>query len=154
MQCVVILPNIRSVFNVGGIFRTSDAVGVSHIYLCGYTPTPLDRFGRKRKDFSKCALGAEETVPWSSHDNAVDVIEELKSKGYQIVAIEQSDLSHPYNQIPYAEKVALIFGNEVDGVDQLLLKEADIIAELPMLGKKESLNVGVTAGIVLYEVLG
>jgi len=151
MNCVIILPDIRSVFNVGGIFRTADATGVDHIYMCGYTPTPLDRFGRKRKDFHKSALGAEETVPWSQMD-VLDAIKECKDGGYQIVAVEQSGTSQEYNTIEYTEKVALIFGNEVDGIPNNICQLADVIAEIPMIGQKESLNIGVSAGVMLYHL--
>lgn len=148
----IILPDIRSVLNVGGIFRTADATGVQHIYLCGYTPAPLDRFERPRQDFHKSALGAELTVPWSQHPEVLPVIEKLKQDGYQIIAVEQDAKSTPYHQIEYSEKVALVFGNEVDGVSGEVLDAADVIAELPMLGQKESLNVGVTVGVMLYEI--
>jgi tRNA G18 (ribose-2'-O)-methylase SpoU len=149
----ILLHDIRSVYNVGAIFRTADAVGVSRIYLSGYTPGPLDRFGRVRKDFAKSALGAEKSVP-SEH---VDIkplskfLSYMKEKGFQIVAIEQSDKSVDYKNVELEDKVLVILGNEVGGVEKDILKMADIVAEMPMRGKKESLNVSVSAGIVLYR---
>lgn len=153
MKTAIILHNIRSVQNVGAIFRTADAAGVSHIYLTGYTPTPLDRFGRARTDFIKASLGAEKTVPWSQHKTATAVISKIKKEGYVVYAVEQDKSSIDYRTAPRPEMLAIIMGNEVLGVSPALRKQADKIIELPMLGKKESLNVSVTAGIVLYHFL-
>lgn len=152
-QAVVILHNIRSVYNVGGIFRTCDGVGVDHIYLSGYSPTPIDRFGRHRQDFHKAALGAERSVLWTQVDDVLELIKQLQADGFTVVAVEQDDRSINYTEIPNKEKVAFIFGNEVDGVDQAVLDICDVIAEIPMRGEKESLNVMVSAGVVLYSVL-
>src|SRR5574343_413867 len=105
----ILLHDIRSVYNVGAIFRTADAIGVSRIYLSGYSPTPDDRFGRPRKDFSKCALGAEKTVVWEFIKNPKKLIEELKSNGVQVVTVEQSENSIDYKKIKPKQKTLVIF---------------------------------------------
>lgn len=152
-KAVVILHNIRSVHNVGSVFRTSDAMGVSKIYLTGYTPTPLDRFGRERKDVAKSALGAQKSVEWEYVKSASAVVEKLKKEKFEIVAVEQSSQSIDYKKFITKQNVAFLFGNEVRGVSKSLLKKCDKIIEIPMRGKKESLNVSVSAGIVLFRVL-
>lgn len=149
-EIVLILNDIRSVENVGSIFRTADAAGVSKIYLSGYTPAPLDRFGRKRRDISKVALGAEETVAWEQTKDVLIVIQTLKKEKFFIVAVEQDNRAIPYTVISQQEKVAFVFGNEVGGVSRDILKQCDAIAEIPMYGKKESLNVAVAAGVILF----
>jgi len=147
----IILDDLRSVHNVGAIFRTADAVGVSKIYLSGTTPTPLDRFGRARKDFAKSALGSEKTVPWEYVKNPVALIRKLKQDKFQIIAVEQAKNSTDYKKIKPAKKAVVILGNEVEGISKRILMSADIISEIPMRGKKESLNVSVSAGIVLFR---
>lgn len=152
--CVLILHNIRSVQNVGSLFRTADAFGVSHIYLSGFTPTPLDRFGRPRTDFIKTSLGAETSVPWTYMKSASAIIQHLRKQGYSIVAIEQTSKSLPYTD-PSAyrgAKVALLLGNEVRGVDVRTLKLCDRAVEIPMRGIKESLNVSVAGAIVIARM--
>lgn len=152
MKLVLVLDNIRSVHNVGAIFRTADAAGVDKIYLCGYTPTPLDRFGRVRKDLHKAALGAEKTVTWEAcHDISIQA-RELKKEGYIIVALEQDPNSVDYKIFKPKGKVALVLGNEIDGVSREVLELADKIIEIPMKGKKESLNVSVAAGVALFHL--
>jgi len=153
---VVILPNIRSVYNVGSIFRTSDAVGISRIYLVGVTPTPIDRFGRKRKDFAKVALGAEETVPWEHKDTLDELVTELKQQNYYIVALEQSLSSVDYKNIslPKNKKAfAFMVGEETKGLLQEEITLADVVAEISMHGKKESLNVAVAFGVAVFGIL-
>lgn len=145
--------NIRSVYNVGAIFRTADAAGVSKIYLTGYTPTPLDRFGRERKDVAKAALGAEKSVAWSHESEVHKVIMSLKSNGYEIVALEQAENSVDYKECKPSEKTALIIGEERYGITQDILDQCDHIVEIPMRGKKESLNVSVATGIALFRIL-
>jgi len=152
-EIVVVLDNIRSVLNTGAIFRTSDAAGIMKIYLCGCTPTPIDRFNRSRKDFAKTALGAEKAVAWEYKKTTTEVLRELKKKGFEMVAIEQSPKSQDYKKIKIKNKTAIILGNEVLGVSVTVLKQTDIIAEIPMLGEKESLNVSVAYGIVLFRLL-
>ncbi|NTV44817.1 MAG: RNA methyltransferase [Candidatus Yonathbacteria bacterium] len=148
----VILHNIRSVHNVGAIFRTADAVGVSHIYLTGYTPTPLDRFGNPRKDIAKTALGAEKHIPWSAEKRIGKVIARLQKEGVGVVAVEQDRRSLSYREVPVGEKTCVVMGNEVRGLSKAVRDACDMIAEIPMKGKKESLNVSVAAGIALYAI--
>jgi len=156
---VLILHDIRSVQNVGAMFRTADAAGINKIYLTGYTPTPLDRFGGKRRDLAKAALGAEEFVPWEEK-NILSLISNLKSKNFQIIAIEQDKNSVDYKKVSAkggpaygCKKLAFIFGTEVTGIPKSILKKCDVIAEIPMKGKKESLNVSVACGIALFRML-
>ncbi|MBP9771729.1 MAG: RNA methyltransferase [Candidatus Pacebacteria bacterium] len=147
---IVILDNIRSVYNVGSIFRTCDGAGVEKIYLCGTTPTPLDRFGRVRKDLAKVALGAEKTVPWEYTKTTEEAIESLKAEGVRVVAVEQSPSAISYKTFKQTSKIAFVFGNETDGVSKQVLDMCDTIVEIPMHGAKESLNVSVVAGIILF----
>jgi 23S rRNA (guanosine2251-2'-O)-methyltransferase len=145
--------DVRSTHNVGSAFRTADSIGVEHVYLVGYTPAPVDRFGRERSDIAKTALGAEKTIPWSQHENAIDLIKELKEKGVQCIAVEQDVVSVDYKKVELQKPVAFVFGNEVDGISKDVLKEVDVIAEIPQRGEKESLNVSVSIGVVLYRLL-
>ena len=147
----VILHDIRSHYNVGAIFRTADGAGVSKIYLAGYTPTPEDRFGREVAEISKTALGAEKFVAWEKVGDILSVVQRLKIEGVTVVAVEQSDNSVMLNDFLVPEKVAYIFGSETEGISSEVLAEVDVVLELPMLGQKESLNVSVTAGIVLFH---
>lgn len=158
-KTIVILNNIRSSENVGSIFRTCDAAGVSKIILVGITPTPLDRFGRENKGLAKAALGAEKFVEWEHAGDLKEIIEkwkEAKMERFKIVGVEQSENSIDYRslktQIPDSgfQLLVLVFGNEVEGLSKEDLSLCDIVAEIPMKGKKESLNVAVSVGIVLY----
>jgi tRNA G18 (ribose-2'-O)-methylase SpoU len=149
----LILHNIRSVHNVGSIFRTADAAGVSKIILSGYTPTPLDRFGRERKDFVKVSLGAEKSVQWQQVKSLLPALAQLKKEGYTLVALEQHKNSVSLFDYKLANNIALIVGNEVRGVSPALLKKVDTIVEIPMRGKKESLNVSIATGIALFALL-
>jgi len=150
MEIVVVLHNLRSVYNVGSIFRTADAAGVKKIYLCGITPEPKDRLGKWRKDFAKVSLGAEKYLDWDKVSSATRVLEKLKKEGYKILAVEQSAHSTPYYRYGRSsKKIVLVFGNEVKGLPPSVLKKADKILEIPMRGKKESLNVSVAFGIVV-----
>ncbi len=148
----VILDNIRSIHNAGSIFRTSDALGINTIYLCGTTPTPVDRFGRDRKDLAKVALGAEKTIAWEYYEKTEDAIKKLKADGFQIVAIEQAENSVDYRKIKAKTNIALIMGEEVKGIQPEILKLCDGVAEIPMKGKKESLNVSVAFGVAAYAI--
>ncbi len=150
----LILENIRSAENVGAIFRTADAVGVSKIYLIGITPSPIDRFGRARKDIAKSALGAELSVPWEARTKAGPLVRELKKKKFLIVALEQSKKSVDYKKVKPKGNFVLIMGNEVDGVKPTTLSLCDKVVEIPMKGIKESLNVSVATGVALYRMLG
>ncbi len=152
MKKVVILDNIRSVYNVGSIFRTSDALGVDKIYLCGTTPTPIDRFGRARADLAKVALGAQKDIAWEYCDSTKVAINKLKKEGFKIVAVEQDKKSINYKKFKPTKKIALLMGTEVTGLDKKTLSLCDRILEIPMIGKKESLNVSVSFGIVGYEI--
>ncbi len=147
----ILLHDIRSVYNVGAIFRTADAIGVTKIYLSGYTPAPMDRFNRPRPDFAKCALGSEKTVAWEYVKSPTALINRLKKEGIQIISIEQDKKSVDYKKVKPAQKSLVILGNEVSGVSKTLLSKSDIIAEIPMRGLKESLNISVSAGIVLFR---
>lgn len=152
-ETILILDNIRSTNNVGAIFRTADAAGIAKIYLVGYTPSPTDRFGRKRKDISKSALGAEDSIEWESKKNLSVLMAKLKKDKFKIIAIEQSPQSVDYKKVKINSKTAFIVGNEVDGISEKILKQCDVVAEIPMKGKKESLNVSVSVGVALFRIL-
>ena len=151
MEIRVILHNIRSAYNVGSIFRTSDARAVSHIYISGYTPTPIDKFGKKRKEIAKTALGGEFSVSWSK-ENVFKVMEKLKKEGFDIVGIEQDKRSVDFKKIKLKNKIVFILGNEVNGLSKQILEKCNKIVEIPMKGNKESLNVSVAYGIVLFSL--
>ena len=148
------LENIRSAENVGAIFRTADASGVAKIFLVGITPTPIDRFGRARRDIAKSALGAQMSVEWEARKSAPVLLRELKKKGFYIVALEQAEAAIDYKKLKVKGEIALIVGNEVEGVSATSQKLADTIIKIPMKGKKESLNVSVATGIALYRLFG
>lgn len=150
---ILILDNIRSTHNVGSIFRTADAVGISKIYLVGVTPAPIDRFGRERNDISKVALGAEKNIKWEHVENILDIIFGLKKEGFEIVALEQSENSVDYKEFVAPNKMALILGEEVSGIEKETLGVCDSIIEIPMRGEKESLNVSVATGVALFRIL-
>lgn len=143
----LILHNIRSRFNVGAIFRTADAAGVEEIYLTGITPAP------PHPKIDKVALGATKYIPWEKNWRIDLVIKKLKKDGYQIIALEQSKKSIPYYKFKAKNKTALILGAEIKGLSKNILKKCDAILEIPMQGKKESLNVAVACGIVLFASL-
>ncbi len=153
---IAVLDNIRSVHNVGSIFRTADGAGFEEIYLCGVTPTPVDRFGKLRGDFAKTALGAEKKVKWKYAPSTARVLNTLKKEGWHIIALEQAKGSVSYRKVKIPkkqkEKTALVVGNEVKGIPKSVLKYADTIMEIPMRGKKESLNVSVSFGIAAYAL--
>ena len=151
---VLVLPDIRSSLNVGSIFRTADACGVSKIYLTGYTPAPVDQFGRDDKQIAKTALGAEKNIPWEKVESVTKLITKLKKEGFYLVAIEQAENSVDYKKVKDQTKTAFIFGNEVEGLSKSILKKCDVIAEIPMMGDKESLNISVSAGVALFRILG
>jgi len=153
LENILILHNIRSTENVGAIFRTSDAVGINKIYITGYTPAPLDRFGKKRSDIAKSALGAEEFIPWEQKKLVCPVIAKLKRDGFKIIAIEQDKKSIDYKKVKLGKKNVFLVGNEVTGIDKKTLEKCDIVAEIPMKGKKESLNVSVSFGVAMFRML-
>ncbi len=160
MKTVIVLPDIRSSLNVGSIFRTVDAVGVAKIYLAGYTPAPVDKFGRIDKQIAKTALGAEKTVAWEKVESLSKLLTKLKKEKFYLIAVEQDKNSIDYKKITclpagrnQKTKRAFVFGNEVAGLSKTILQKCDIIAEIPMKGDKESLNVSVSAGVVLFRIL-
>jgi tRNA G18 (ribose-2'-O)-methylase SpoU len=146
----VILHDIRSSENVGSIFRTADGAGVEKIYLTGYTPAPLDRFRRKNAKLAKTALGAEGFVPWERTE-ITELMQALKKDNIRVIAVEQNLRAVPYRGLQKNGPTAFIFGNEVNGLPKDVLKATDAIIDIPMHGKKESLNVAVAAGIILYS---
>jgi len=155
MTCIVVLDNIRSVHNVGSMFRTANSAGVEHIYLCGITPTPTDRFGKIRQGFDKVALGAEKTVAWTYKKSTSQVLINLKKDGYTIIAVEQSPRASVYDAYKPSrsqKKIALVMGNEVKGIGKAICEKADTILEIPQQGTKESLNVVVAFGIVVFYI--
>ena len=147
---MVVLENIRSMHNVGSVFRTADAFLIRGLYLCGYTPRPPHR------DIQKTALGATETVEWTYFPTAIEAIHELKAAGYAIFAVEQAEKSIPlpeFSSTAY-EKLAVVFGNEVSGIAPEVLEACDGCLEIPQFGMKHSLNISVAAGIVLWDLAG
>lgn len=155
-QVAVILDEIRSSHNVGSVFRTADALGLAEngkIYLAGYTPAPEDKFKRENKEISKVALGAQKTVAWEKVKTTAEAIKKLRAEGFNIVAVEQSPRSVDYKKFKIAGPTTFIFGNEVDGVSEKILALCDEVIEIPMKGKKESLNVSVAFGISLARAL-
>lgn len=150
---ILVLPNIRSSENVGALFRTADAFGVSHVYCVGYTPTPLDRFGRPNTKLCKAALGAEKSISWSQEKSCEDLFLKLKSDKFELVALEQDSRSENLFEIKnISEDIALILGNEVYGIEKETLDHVDRVLEIPMLGEKESLNVSVAGGVALAHL--
>lgn len=150
-EVIVMLHNIRSVHNVGAILRTAEAVGASAVYMTGYTPTPKDRFGRPRSDMAKASLGAEHMVRWKSRATLAPLLSKLKNEGWTIVGVEQSAHSLDYRSFRAPAKTVFIFGNEVKGLSKKIMDACDAVLEIPMYGRKESLNVSVTAGIILFS---
>jgi len=154
---IVVLHNIRSLYNVGSIFRTADAAGCEKIYLCGITPAPLDRFGEPRQQLTKVSLGAEKFVTWEKAGSTTRLIDRLKKEGYQILALEINRRAIPYYQLrlPAAElkKTALMLVSETKGLSRAVLERADKILEIPLHGRKESLNVAVAFGIVTFHLV-
>jgi 23S rRNA (guanosine2251-2'-O)-methyltransferase len=145
---IVVLENIRSAYNVGSIFRTADAFLLESIYICGYTAYP------PHKEIKKTALGADDTVTWKHFKNVAETIEEIKSQGYKVYAVEQAENSWKLGSFATDdEKIAVIFGNEVTGVEQSTIALCDGVIEIPQLGMKHSLNVATAAGVVLWELV-
>ncbi len=153
----ILLPDIRSAYNVGSIFRSADCFGIERVFLSGTTPTPVDRFGRSnsgaQKEISKTALGAEKDIPWEYVQDVNLLLKKMKKENFAIVSIEQDKKSIQLNEflkLKRPENILLIFGNEVEGVDKTILKKSDYIVEIPLKGKKESLNVSVCAGLIMH----
>lgn len=152
-EVAVLIHDIRSTHNVGSIFRTSDAAGVNKIYLSGFSPTPVDKFNRPRKDIAKVALGAEKTIPWEYVEDPYKLIKKLKKDGFEIVGLEQADNSMDYKKFKPKEKLLFVVGSEVFGMDKKMISFCDNIIEIPMKGKKESLNVSVAFGVAIFRIL-
>jgi tRNA G18 (ribose-2'-O)-methylase SpoU len=151
-RVIVLLDNIRSLYNTGSILRTADASGVERVVLCGITPRP-DQGSRQRRAIAKTALGAEASVPWEYQPDAHVPLRRLTADGYHPVAVETSpDAVNLYEWTP-RWPVCLVFGHEVDGVSSDLSSHVEAVIRIPMLGRKRSLNVATAAGIVLYELL-
>lgn len=145
-QIVVIAHNIRSLWNVGSLFRTCDAFNIETLYLTGYTATP------PRREITKTALGAEQTVSWEQRMDPAEIIRECRSGGWTIVALEQTPEAQNLSDFQRPEKICLLLGHEVTGVSQELLKLCDVHVQIPMHGEKESVNVAVAAGIALNHL--
>lgn len=147
MEIYALLDNVRSLHNVGAIFRTSDAILLKKLFLCGITGFP------PKKEISKTALGAEEIVPFEYNESAVETIKKLKKKGVQIVAVELAEGSKRYDKIKYKFPICFVFGHEVEGVSDEVMELVDQAIEIPMLGRANSLNVATCYGIIVYEAL-
>ncbi|MBN1915534.1 TrmH family RNA methyltransferase [Candidatus Dojkabacteria bacterium] len=143
----VVLDNIRSALNVGAIFRTCDAAGIEKLYLCGITPYP------PHNRIPKTALGAVETVRWEYGKNTIETVEKLKEEKKKIISVEVTDNAIEFTDYKFTTPSVLIFGNEINGVGEEILKLSDGIVKIPMFGMKESLNVATTSGIVIYEAV-
>lgn len=170
LEICVVLPDIRSSHNIGSIFRTSDAAGVSRIVIAGYSPCPTDKFNRPQKEIAKTALGAEKTIPWEYVADPKKALSKLKAEGFALIAVEQDKRSISYKEFfdekfrtakknkksdisTSLNKIAIVFGNEVDGLSTKLINMCEHVVDIPMKGEKESLNVSVSAGIVLYGLI-
>lgn len=148
-----ILHNIRSLHNVGSMFRTADAAGVTQVYLTGYTPAPVDALGNVRPEIAKTALGAEHAVLWEQKKNIGELLMFLRSQNVQIIGLEQHAHAVDYRRVKPKKSFALVMGNEVRGLSEAVLQKCDVVAEIPMHGKKESLNVSVAFGIAVFSFL-
>lgn len=149
LPLVVVLDNVRSMNNIGSVFRTGDAFRIECLHLCGISAQP------PHKDIHKTALGAENSVEWKYFTNTIDSVVELKSRGYKIIAIEQATESISISEYIFSRenKYAVIFGNEINGVDQEIIDICDDCIEIPQFGTKHSLNISVSAGIIIWEIL-
>lgn len=145
LPVVVFLENVRSLHNVGSIFRTADGAGARKIVLAGGTGTP------PRKEIVKVALGAEEAVPWAYYRDPLEAARALRAEGYPLLAVEQTRDACPLHEAPMPFPCCFVFGHEVDGISEALLEQCDAALEVPMFGEKHSLNVSVCAGVVLFE---
>jgi len=145
---IIILDNVRSLNNIGSVFRTADAFLVQKIYLCGITATP------PHKDIRKTALGATESVDWEHREDTLELVNELKADGVRIVSVEQAENAVMLNdyKVGAGETVALVFGNEVKGVSQEVVSASDTVLEIPQFGTKHSLNISVSAGVVVWDI--
>lgn len=146
---IAVLDNVRSALNVGSVFRTADAFNIQKIMLCGITATPPHR------EITKTAIGATESVLWEYHQDITTILDLLKKEGYLLIGVEQTDASTPLQQLQLDDRpVAVVFGNEVEGIQDEVLPLLDMCVEIPQAGTKHSLNVSVCAGIILWELAG
>ncbi len=145
-EIYILLNNVRSAFNVGSIFRTADAIGVKKIFLSGFTPYPPD------SKLDKTALGAIDFVDWEYNRDIIFTLDKIKSLDIPIYSVEQSDRSLIYTDLSYPNKLCIVMGNEISGVEQEILDVSDKIVEIPMYGKKNSLNVSVAFGVIAYHI--
>ena len=158
-RIIIIAHNIRSAYNIGALFRTSDGFGVSEILLSGYSPAPADKESlyksKAQKMLEKTAIGAEEYVPWKQIPSFEEALAYVREKGCSVVALEQDERSISYvdERLKNLECIAIVLGNEIDGVEPSFLDQCDYIAEIPMLGKKHSLNVSVAHGVFLSSII-
>lgn len=144
----LVVHNVRSIHNVGSMFRTSDGARIEHVHLTGFTGTP------EHKDLHKTALGAQDAVAWSQHDDAVSLLQDLQDEGYTVAVLEQTSETQPPEEVAAdAFPLALVVGNEVRGIDDDVLKVADLALEIPQYGAKISLNVSVAYGIAVYDLI-
>lgn len=149
----LILYNLRSAYNVGAIFRTADAVGISHIFLVGTTPRPIDEYKRPNNRIQKSALGAEKSVSWSYCKTLGPLFKKIKNDKIEIIALEQNLKSVDYRRVKLPQRWALIVGEETKGLSKIILDKTDLIIEIPMKGVKESLNVSVACGVALFKLI-
>ena len=147
---VVVLDDVRSMYNVGSVFRTGDAFRIESLYLCGISATP------PATEIHKTALGAEDSVQWRHYDSALEAVAELKESGYEVLAVEQCENSTKLNAFfpERGKKYAVVLGNEVKGVHQEVIDACDGCLEIPQFGTKHSMNVSVTAGIIIHHICG
>ncbi len=158
-EIVIIAHDMRSCHNVGSLLRTAEGLGVTKVYLSGYTPYPLDPQDKRLpheankidKQISKTALGAEKLIPWEHHANVVELLKQLRASGFRIIALEQDAHSIPLPTFVAPEKIAILLGREVEGIDPLLLAYVDQTIEIPMFGQKESFNVVQATAMALYH---
>jgi|ERR1035437_10245870 tRNA G18 (ribose-2'-O)-methylase SpoU len=156
---ILVAHNLRSCHNVGSLLRTADGLGVSEVYLTGYTPYPISTDDKRlphlsqkiNKQIHKTALGAEETVTWGHKDSVLELISELRNKGYVIAAVEQSKASVDLTKYKAPKNIALVIGREVEGIEPEVLSAVDVVLEIPMFGKKESFNVIEAATMAIYQ---
>jgi 23S rRNA (guanosine2251-2'-O)-methyltransferase len=159
LKIILIIHNIRSTHNVGSLFRSADGFGVTHIYLTGYTPYPAQENDERlphesskiERQIQKTALGAQKSVPWTCTEDIEELINDLKKQCFIIAALEQTHDAQDLNNFTLKQNIALILGNEVDGIDSVTLKSVDINLQIPMLGSKESFNVAIAGSIALYH---
>lgn len=159
-KIVLIIHNVRSSHNVGSILRTADGLGVWRVYLTGYTPYPATKddprlphiAAKATRAIQKTALGAEKSTNWKHQDDIFPLLEELRVDGYTVVALEQTPSAKPLHEFMPAEKIALIVGSEIGGIDPEVLRLADEHVKIPMLGKKDSLNVAIAAAMAAYHL--